>query len=171
MEHSSERGISPNVFRISIRDGEGYLGYLTSFNNVPAVFGSTIYQNKNYIGADCADILMSAYHKWKGRKLEHDYSVQELVRIYPKQVQFELLGGNPDRPVRWNKDIRPGDFIAVKYAGGSFYQHIGALYEDANGDGMLDSEDKVMHAGPQPLHFSELNEGIFDGTVSILRVR
>jgi len=43
IEDSDEKGLSPKVFRVSIRDGNRYIGYLTSFFNVPGLFGSTTY--------------------------------------------------------------------------------------------------------------------------------
>ncbi|MHC4711179.1 MAG: hypothetical protein ACYTA3_12370 [Planctomycetota bacterium] len=57
----------------------------------------------------------------------------------------------------------------MKYPGGRQYQHIGALYTDQNGDAVLDEADLVLHAGPDPLHWSVLQSGMFDGTVVILR--
>jgi hypothetical protein len=61
--------------------------------------------------------------------------------------------------------------LAVKYPGGTQYQHIGALYKDANGNGRLDAADWVLHAGPDPLQISALAAGGFDGTVLVLRPR
>ena len=42
--------MSPKVFRVSVRDGEGYVGWLASYFNVPGLFGSVIHQSANYIG-------------------------------------------------------------------------------------------------------------------------
>lgn len=47
--------------------------------------------------------------------------------------------------------------------------NIGALFSDANRNDVLDGDDLVIHAGPQPLHYSHLKEGNFDGHVVILR--
>ncbi|MBI4056570.1 MAG: hypothetical protein HY399_03380 [Elusimicrobia bacterium] len=169
LEGSDEKGMSPKVFRISIRDGEEYLGYLTSFFNVPAVFGSTLCQSQHHIGVDCADAIMAAYYLWKGEETDRDDNVQSVVARFPTLVRFNINQGVPDRKILWTKTVRPGDFIAVKYLGSRSYQHIGALYKDENGDGVLDSGDVVLHAGPEPLHFSPLSEGAFDGSVVILR--
>jgi hypothetical protein len=51
----------------------------------------------------------------------------------------------------------------------SQYQHIGVLYSDKNNNGLLDADDLVIHAGPDPLHFSNLGSGEFNGTIVILR--
>ena len=169
IEDSDHRGLSPQVFRVSIRSGEGYIGYLTSFFNVPGLFGSVTYQSNNYIGVDCADVLMAAYGKWKHKPIEKNYNVAMLVSQFPKVVEFDLLEGRPNKKLRWGKDVRPGDFVAVRYSGRKQYQHIGALFSDANGNSILDGGDLVIHAGPQPLHYSYLKDGNFDGHVAILR--
>ncbi|KHD07841.1 hypothetical protein PN36_24890 [Candidatus Thiomargarita nelsonii] len=87
IENSDYR--APKVFRVSIRDGSGYLGYLTSFFNVPGLFGSINYQSKHYIGVDCADVLVAAYGKWKGKPLKKNYNVAMLVNKFPKRGQFD----------------------------------------------------------------------------------
>jgi hypothetical protein len=169
VEESDQRGLSTRVFRVSIRDGEGYLGYVTSFYNVPGVFGSVTYQSSNYIGVDCADVLVAARARWKDRELDRNYNVAMVVTEWPKVTEFDIANGKPARRVGWNTDVRPGDLIAVRYEGRRQYQHIGALYGDADADGELDEVDLVIHAGPWPLHSSRLSEGNFDGHVVILR--
>lgn len=169
METIDHRGLSPEVFRISIRDGEGYLGYVTSFFNVPGVFGSVPYQSYNYIGADCADLLIAAHARWKKTGVPRDYNVAMLVNRFTKVTRFTLNSGRPDKSISWGSTIKPGDLIAVRYFGRRQFQHIGALYRDANEDGKLDREDLVIHAGPRPLQIQALEEGAFDGHVVILR--
>ena len=161
IEDGDGRGLSPEVFRISGRSDAGYLGWLTSFYNVPAVFGSTPYQSRHYIGVDCADVIMVARSRWRGEALTRDWNVQMLTRALPQALGFGLTRGTPSRPVAWGSEVRPGDVIAVKYPGARMFQHVGALWNDANGDGTLDGDDLVIHAGPQPLHLSRLGEGPF----------
>jgi hypothetical protein len=169
IEDSDNKGLSPKVFRVSIRDGEGYIGYLTSFFNVPALFGSVTYQSNNYIGVDCADVLVAAYGKWKNKPIEKNYNVAMLVSQWPKVQEFDLLEGTANKQLKWGRDVRPGYFIAVRYSGSKQYQHIGALFSDANRNGVLDGGDLVIHAGPVPLHCSYLREGNFDGHIVILQ--
>lgn len=169
IKDSDHRGLSPKVFRVSFRKGPGYLGYVTSYFNVPGVFGSVPYQSNNHIGADCADLLMAAHGKWKGQDTEKNYNVAMLVNRFEKTSEFELREGVPDKKVRWGRDVRPGDFIAVRYAGARQYQHIGALAEDSNKNGVLDEMDMILHAGPYPLAYDYLTNGAFDGHVAILR--
>jgi hypothetical protein len=169
IEDSDAKGLSPKVFRVSIRDGNGYIGYLTSFFNVPGLFGSITYQSSNYIGTDCADVLMAAYGKWKNKPITKNYNVAMLVNQWRHIEEFDILQGTPDKQLKWGSDINPGDFIAVLYSGSKQYQHIGALFQDANKDGLLDGGDIAIHAGPVPLHCSYIREGNFDGHVVILR--
>jgi hypothetical protein len=137
--------------------------------NIPGVFGSVLSQSTNYIGADCADILMTARAKWKKTALRKNYNVSMLVEKFRTLREIEINNGATDTPVRWGVTIRPGDFIAVRYGTGCRkYHHIGALYSDANKNGLLDGNDLVLHAGPDPLHLSRLDERIFDGHVVLL---
>ena len=169
LEKTGDKGLSPEVFRVSIRDGKGYLGYLSSLFNVPAVFGATPYQCSNFIGVDCSKALMTAFYLSKGQTLTRDENVANLVTRLPVVARFHLEKGRPGKEVRWQRDIRPGDFIAVKYDGARSFQHIGALYEDADGNGVLDEGDLVLQAGPEPLHLSKLADGSFDGEVVCVR--
>lgn len=169
IEDSDNRGISPKVFRMSVRNGEGYIGYLTSFFNVPGLFGSVNYQSSNYIGVDCADVLMAALAAWKKKPMQKNYNVAMLVTGLTRVAEFDLSYGNTAKKLRWGSDVRPGDFIAVRYPSGKQYAHIGVLYSDANKNGLLDAADIIIHAGPAPLHLSRLKEGNFDGHVVILR--
>ena len=168
LKKNDHRGLSPDVFRISIRDGEGYIGYLTSFFNVPGLFGSVTYQSTNYIGIDCADAVMAAYSKWKNKPLQKNYNVTAVVHDFPVLHKVRFSGGVPAKKIYWDRDIKEGDFIAVKSYGNQYF-HIGALYKDGNHNGFLDGDDIVLHAGPAPLHYSSLINGGFDGTVAIVR--
>ena len=168
LKNNDYRGLSPDVFRISIRDGEGYIGYLTSFFNVPGLFGSVTYQSTNYIGVDCADAVMAAYSRWKNKPLQKNYNVTSVVHDFPVLHKLAFSSGVPTKKVYWNRDVKPGDFIAVKSYGNQYF-HIGALFKDGNQNGFLDGDDIVLHAGPAPLHFSSLINGGFDGTVAIIR--
>ena len=169
IEDSDKYGISLKVFRVSIREREGYLGYLTSFFNVPGLFGSTLYQSSNYIGVDCADVLMAAYGKWKNKTIDKNYNVGMVIHEFNKIHECDIQNGHPSEKLKWGKEVSPGDVIAVRYIGKRQYQHIGALYSDKNRNGILDQHDLVIHAGPYPLHTSTLSEGQFDGHVIILR--
>jgi len=169
IEESDAKGLSPSVFRVSIRDGEGYLGYVVSFLNVPGIFGSTAYQSANYIGVDCADVLVAAHARWTGRSDSRDYNVAMLVDELTRVAEFELRRGNLDVELKWGSDVHPGDLVAVRYRGYRQYGHIGVLHSDLNRNGVLDRWDLVLHAGPSPLHYSPVRSGGFEGHVVVLR--
>ncbi|MCY1079244.1 hypothetical protein [Archangium lansingense] len=169
LEQSDYRGLSPKVFRVSIREGEGYLGYVTSFFNVPGLFGSVPHQSYHYIGVDCADVLMAARARWMGQPLERDFNVAALVEEFPRAVTVQLRQGVPERALPIGESVRPGDLLAVRYPRARQFQHVGVFYSDENANGLLDADDLVLHAGPEALHRSRLGEGAFDGEVAILR--
>jgi hypothetical protein len=91
------------------------------------------------------------------------------VATWPKRTEFDVTAGSPAVEVRWGTDVKPGDFVAVRYPGRRQYQHIGALYSDANRNGKLDPADLVIHAGPEALQLSPLVGGHFDGHVTVIR--
>ncbi len=169
LERRDQRGLSPEVLRVTFRAGDDLLGQLTGFFNVPGVFGAVPYQVANYIGVDCADVLMAAHARANGRPVDVDHNVAGLTRALPTVASTRIRGGAPSAPLRWGADVARGDLIAVKYDGWTQFGHIGALYADQNRNGILDEADVVLHAGPAPLHFSTLGEGAFDGSVVILR--
>jgi hypothetical protein len=136
---------------------------------VAGLFGSTTYQSAHHIGADCADLLMAALSEWRRKPLGANTNVQQLTQRLKGVADIRLAEGRPSAPLRWGDDVRGGDFIAVKYDGFRKFVHIGALYGDADGDGLLGPGDLVLHAGPEPLHLSRLGGGVFDGAVRILR--
>jgi len=164
------RGLSPKVFRVLYREDRGYIGMLTTFFNVPALFGSVPYQSTHYIGVDCADSLMAVSSLMNKTKMP-DINVATMVTKLPHQASFKIAKGEPNKKLRWGKEFRRGDFLAVKYNPKSRFAHIGLLYRDANGNGVLDKEDLILHTGPLPLDITPLSKGAFDGMVRILRNR
>lgn len=172
IEDANQRGLPESVFRVSVREVSGYLGYVSAYYNVPGVFGSVISQSMGHIGVDCADLLMAAHAHWRKKPLNKNYNVQQLVEGRKKMVTTTMSRGRPSVPVRWGVDIRPGDLIAVRYgSSGLKYHHIGALHSDRNSNGLLDGADLVLHAGPHPLQLASLDEGFFDGHVVVLRLK
>jgi len=169
LEENDQRNLTPQVFRVSVRKDDGYLGHLTTFFNVPGLFGSIPYQSNHYIGVDCADVLVAARRKWLGLNDARDYNVAMLVSEWKRVASFEMERGVPGEEVTWGEQVEEGDVIAVRYAPGKAFQHIGALYGDTNGDGKLNAADEVLHAGPQALHLTPLRRGSFDGEVVVLR--
>ena len=171
LEDNTNRGLSPKVFRVSYMLDKSYIGYLTTFFNVPGIFGSMPYQSRNYIGVDCADVLVATSKEMNHEKNTKNYNVVMLVDKLKVKKRFKIKNGKPNKKLKWGKDFQKGDFIAVKYRENGRYAHIGMLYEDENSDGILDEKDSILNAGPNALHVSLLTSGAFDGTVVILENR
>ena len=169
LEDTGKLGISKQVLRVSRRKGEGYPGHLTAYFNVPGLFGSVTAQSQHYIGVDCADVLVASHTRWRKRSPKKNYNVAMLVAMSRPLAELDLDGNMLSAEPVWGKDIRPGDFVAVRYEGASRYQHIGALLGDTDGDGVLGAKDVVLHAGPWPLQESQLGAGPFQGHLVIFR--
>lgn len=162
MEATGRGGISPKVFRLSFRPGDGLLGYLQSYFNVPNVFGSAgrgrRHQTELHQGADCADVIIGAARK-AGADVAYTsvagmakYTRRLTDRLYfDGQVFRTLTDDGPGDPVilRWGEDIQPGDIMLIKYARFDFtgrtWDHIGVLEADAGEPGVLDPKDPLLH--------------------------
>ena len=133
--------LAARVFRYSFRSGDDFLGWLTSYFNVPYLFGSAgkgaKAQAARYVGADCADVLVAALRRL-GSRQEYT-SVADLVDALPH------VSG----------PVRPGDLYALDYVGFAdlprSWDHIVALVEDRGPDGKPDGkpgpEDLVIDTG------------------------
>ena len=169
IKNVERKGLSPKVFRVSYMLDKSYIGYLTTFFNVPGIFGSMPYQSRNYIGVDCADVLVATSKVMNKAKNTKNYNVVMLVDKFKIKKKFKIVNGKPNKKLTWEKEFKKGDFIAVKYRENGRYAHIGMLYADENNNGVLDEKDSIINAGPNALHLSTLKSGTFNGTVVILR--
>ena len=157
-------GVTTAPLRYTYRSGDGFLGWLTSFYNVPYLFGSAGKGVKNqaelYLGADCADILVAALRRAGWKKLEYS-SVADLVDALhpvgkPTIVKPCQAGVCEATDVRYGKAVRPGDMLALDYIGAESdlpreWDHIVVLIEDRGPggvpDGLLGPEDLVADSG------------------------
>ena len=165
------KGLSPKVFRLSYMADQSYVGYLTTFFNVPGIFGSMPYQSRNYIGVDCADVLVAASKVMNKQANTKNYNVSMLVDKLKIKAKFKIVDGKPNKQLQWGADFNVGDFIAVQGSEGSRFYHIGMLYKDENGDNILDENDSILNAGPESLHKTLVKSGAFRGSVVILENR
>ena len=169
LKDNTNKGLSPKVFRVSYMLDKSYMGYLTTFFNVPGIFGSMPYQSRNYIGVDCADVLIATGKVMNKKPNTKNYNVVMLVDKFKTKQKFKIVNGKPNKKLRWGEDFNKGDFIAVKYRENGRYAHIGMLYGDENNNSILDENDSIINAGPNALHLSTLKSGAFNGTVVILK--
>ena len=107
--------ISAHVFRYSFRSGDGFLGWLTSYYNVPYLFGSAgkgaRSQAERYVGADCADVIVAALRRAGLRTLEYS-SVAGLVDKLGR-----VAGPSVIVPARRNADATAAAAAAPPAAG------------------------------------------------------
>jgi hypothetical protein len=179
-------GILPSVHRVSIRRGDDFLGYLSSYLLVPEVFGSAgggrDHQTERFTGADCADVMVGAIRR-AGKRLA--YTNVAGLPAYTKRISGSIVldeNGSPSAPIG---GVRPGDLIRIDY-GGAFaghspraWDHVAALWEDKSDptgphrggpDGQLDGFDLVIHMGHPRLKIEPMSEQS-PATVDVLRWR
>lgn len=178
-EDASAGWVSDRVFRFTVRRGDGFLGWVTSFFNVPYLFGSAgkgvKSQAERYIGADCADLLVAALRRSGARQLEYS-SVIDLVGRMPRVGAAREMAPcpasgdcrQPEPRLRFGSDVRPGDLLALDYIGVAelprAWDHIVAVVEDRGPgggppDGLLGPEDLVADSGSaEGLKFAPLGE-------------
>lgn len=165
LETAAPNGIGDGVTRVTFRAGDDYRGWLTSFHNVPNVFGSSghgaRHQTARYVGTDCADVLLGALRRATGRPYEFT-SVGGLSRLTRTIAEVRLEGdrltdldGHALR-MRFG-EVAVGDVVLIDYGVASIprpWAHVGVLWADrspddaedpAAPDGLLGPEDLLAH--------------------------
>lgn len=177
-------GLKDQVFRYTFRRGDDFIGWLTSFFQVPYLFGSAGHreraQAERYVGADCADILVAALRRAGRRDLDYS-SVSGLISVGKKVAGPVDVAEGPVQAgprLRFGADVRPGDLLIIDYVGwdGSprAWDHILALVADRGPgggppDGLLGPEDLVADSGDaRGLVFQPLGK---QGHVKVVVVR
>jgi hypothetical protein len=177
-------GILPTVHRVSIRSGDDFLGWLSSYLLVPEVFGSAgpgrNHQTDRFIGADCADVMVGAMRA-SGKRLAYSNvaGLPSYATTIAKPVELDDHG-MPATPIA---GVKRGDLIRIDYGGElrhhtpRDWDHVAALWEDKsdpNGplkgaaDGKLDGFDLVIHVGHPRLKIEPLaNQS--PATIDVLR--
>ncbi|MDD5688134.1 MAG: hypothetical protein PHE88_09930 [Elusimicrobia bacterium] len=175
-ESTNYYGIKPDVHKIFFRYDNSYLGWMSSYFNVPGVFGSTEIQVKEYTGIDCADLVVASYNKStdKNIPLTNVSGLTGLLKkvvgniyLFPDGNLYDSTGENK-KPVKidFGGKIKPGDVIFFDYPEGDnmygYWDHVGVIYKDSgeNGipDNILNNYDLIMHAGFAEPHLSLLND-------------
>jgi hypothetical protein len=180
--------IADGVFRYSFRRSDDFVGWLTSYFNVPYIFGSAgkgaRSQAERRVGADCADVLVAALRRAGGTRFEYS-SVMNLVSHLPHTSSPVFITpcarGQACSPaasaLRFGADVRPGDLLALDYVDASElprpWDHIVAVIEDrgpgGKPDGLLGPDDLVADSGDEGgLKFAPLAE---QGPVRVMVLR
>lgn len=180
--------IADAVFRYSFRRDDGFVGWLTSFFNVPYVFGSAgkgaKSQAERRVGADCADVLVAALRSTGAHSFDYSsvmYLIDHLPHVSAPAEIAACAGAGPcaaaTPPLRFGHDVRPGDFLALDYVGATElprpWDHIVAVVEDRGPggvpDGVLGPDDLVADSGDAAgLKFAPLRE---QGAVRVVVLR
>jgi len=180
-------GMLSTVHRVSIRRGDDFLGWLSSYILVPEVFGSAgngrNNQTDRYVGADCADVLVGALRKMGRTDL--GYTNVAGLPSYSKRITGSIEldeHGTPATPIT---GVLEGDIIRIDYGGDlrhhtpRDWDHVAALWQDKsdpNGpfhggpDGKLDGFDLVIHMGHPHLVIEPLARQA-PATIDVLRWR
>jgi len=163
-ESIGRRGIRPNVFRVSFRQKDDFVGYLSSYFHVPYVFGSSgrgiQHQTEQYQGADCADVLVGAARQ-AGARLRYTsvsgmtrYARNVTPRLYiDKSGVYRAAGRKKGTPLSLSfgprGQVRRGDLMLIDYVEGydspRSWDHIAILTQDLGRRGALDPADKIMN--------------------------
>ena len=179
-------GILPTVHRVSIRQSDDFLGWLSSYLLVPEVFGSAgggrDHQTERFTGADCADVMVGAIRR-AGKRLA--YTNVAGLPAYTKRITNSIVLDEHGTPTTSITGVRRGDLIRIDY-GGAFsghtprdWDHVAALWEDKSDpagpyhggpDGQLDGFDLVIHMGHPRLKIEPMAEQS-PATIDVLRWR
>ena len=165
IEAVGPHGMLPTVMRVSFRESDDLVGWMTAYFNVPNVFGSggdgKTHQTELFQGADCADVITGGA-RLAGARMAYT-SVMGLRR-YARPVSPVLLleqkgvfavepDGSRGQPVelRFGRDVRRGDLMLIDYVGFDdsprTWDHIAVIARDRGRQGVFDPRDTVLHMG------------------------
>jgi cell wall-associated NlpC family hydrolase len=121
-------GLTPDVYRVTLRRDDTLIGYATELINTPYIFGSAGPDGRNQsdllIGSDCADLIIYARRR-SGKKADYTSS-------YEIDRQAPLL--------KEGKTPKPGDLVHFPAS-----RHVAILFEDREPVGQVDENDLILH--------------------------
>ena len=150
LESTRYGGLTPDVMRVTFRQDDTYLGYLTELINTPYIFGSAGPDGRNQsdllIGSDCADLAIYGRRRM-GKKATYtsSYAIDQQAPLVVAAARATLAGSvdAKDQPVRWGtarNELRPGDLVHFPNS-----RHVGVLWADREPLGVLDANDLMIH--------------------------
>lgn len=161
-------GTLPGVLRVSRKGGTGHriVDHALSLANLPYIWGSApvkgkshpgSHQSEQYIGADCADMVVAAWRLSGASDLEYSGAVP-MVRQLASTGHGIRVGGRhggvlldgSDREIRLGPGgARPGSAVMWRFGPSKRKGHSALLVRDrgrgGEPDGMLGDEDLVLH--------------------------
>jgi hypothetical protein len=191
LERYTNNGISNEVCRVTVQQDASYLGYLTGYFNVPGVFGSYPAQVDNYVGVDCADLVVGAWNNYKNKSISYTnvtglrYSLvaNGLMKLILADHYYDFKGviyvnyarglGRPveQKAIKIDQaNVHQGDIVLFNYnpeKTDRSWDHVGVLFADSSEtgepNGILDGYDLILHCGPAE---PRINQFAYEGFVS-----
>lgn len=141
--HGSAGGLTDAVTRVTIRQDDTYLGYLTEMFNQPYIWASAgptakAHQSEHLEGSDCADFVV-----YGARRMGADIPYMWTGGL---PGVTKLLGAGTRSADGIYRDAK-GNPVAYTTRGDMvlFPRHVGVLVEDRGTIGVLDDQDLMMH--------------------------
>jgi hypothetical protein len=169
--------ICPEVFTLSYRPDDTYLGYLHELFNTPYIYGSKRikggHQSDILVGSDCADFAVYGKRRQRSRKKFGYTYTGGLYKLSSKRTKVHLddedyYVDKKNRRLSFTDDgdVRPGDLLNLPDG------HVGVLVKD-DGNGYLDTGDYLMHTlfrEPEIVPIKDARWGNIDGK-EVLRLK
>lgn len=136
-------GVTDDVFRVSIRRDDSYLGFLTEMYGQPYIWASAgtsdrAHQSEHLEGSDCADFVVY------GKRRMGSTQPYVWTGALPQHAKLLASGSRDADGVYRDKAGTPlpftriGDLVL-------FPRHVGVLAVDRGTIGVLDDQDLMMH--------------------------
>ncbi|MBT3814698.1 hypothetical protein HOE37_02340 [Candidatus Woesearchaeota archaeon] len=172
-------GIKSDVLRICYLLDETFLGWTTSYFNVPGIYGSASlnhshsqrsHQTELYLGFDCADLIVGAarhlnrkykYTNADGLRQQTEYSDEYLLH---QNGEITDLEGNTAQ-LKYDQDVQQGDLVFFADQNSNRYWHVVVLLEDVNDLSATQRKEKedaerIFNGHDPILHYDNLGLGL-----------
>lgn len=171
---SSSFARKDRVHRISVKadTGSDVLDVGFAHGNLPYFYGSAS-RRWEWYGSDCAKFVSAVY----SRAVDRDFGYLGTGRLIGKRARSVINGVDSDGVYTWDgkriefgKHVLPGDIVVVNPSP----HHAGLVGLDANGNGLLDREDPVLHTGagaPEYEPIGDTSLGRPHARLKILKIR
>lgn len=160
-----DRGIKNTVTRIVRKSNvtSNYIKHIESYKLVPWIYGSTDGQVDNYIGFDCAELVVGAarqagnsvsYTTASGLKASRPPIGADDEPYYLDSDTIKRRSDGEPVPFQIGTDIEIGDLMIFDWHGDGSYTHSAVLY---SGSGTLDGSATLIYAGHSGVTTSSLS--------------
>jgi hypothetical protein len=166
-------GLSDQVPRVAFRRDDTYLGRLTELFNTPYIWGSAgvppaVHQAERLIGSDCADfVVYGARRMGKDLPYRATWHLPDMADTVARAEKVDDRGRflqKNGKPIPVGEDgVHIGDLLL-------FPRHVGALAQDRDPVGVLDTNDILLHTFWAPPTEEPIKDTAYaDSPVRVLR--